>query len=126
MTDATGLNPDADLPGSRFHDLSFDKGEDTWTCDTWLMSCRVLGRRAEEAVLAEVAAAARAEGARTLIGHYIPTKKNKLVEEHFAKLGFTCTARHDDGATDWRLELADYSEPDLPIRICRPPTAEAA
>ena len=106
--------------------VMFDKDADAWTCDTWLMSCRVLGRRAEEAVLAEVAAAARAEGARTLIGHYIPTKKNKLVEEHFAKLGFTCTARHDDGATDWRLELADYSEPDLPIRICRPPTAEAA
>ncbi len=66
----------------------FDKGAEEWHCDTWLMSCRVLGRRVEEAVLAEAAAAARADGARRLVGDYLPTPKNVLVEKHYEKLGF--------------------------------------
>ncbi|WP_174274569.1 HAD-IIIC family phosphatase [Sphingomonas bacterium] len=105
--------------------IIFDKHGDAWSCDTWLMSCRVLGRGVEQAVLAEIAAAARAEGAAALIGHYLPTKKNGLVAEHFAKLGFAQIAGHADGATDWRLDLADYSAPDLPIRVVRIAEAEA-
>jgi len=46
----------------------FRKGPRDWVCDTWLMSCRVLKRRVEEAVLAAVAYAARAEGAQRLVG----------------------------------------------------------
>ena len=106
--------------------IVFDKGAEAWTCDTWLMSCRVLGRRAEEAVLADVAQAARAEGAGALIGHYLPTKKNGLVAEHFGKLGFTRTAENADGSTEWRLDLAGYIAPDLPIHIVRPQERQAA
>jgi len=95
----------------------FDKGDEIWSCDTWLMSCRVLGRRVEEAVLTVVAQAARAEGAIALTGRYVPTKKNSLVVEHFAKLGFTRIAANKDGSTEWRLDLADYKPPDLPIII---------
>ena len=40
-----------------------DKGADAWEIDTWLMSCRVLGRRVQEAALAHLAAAALAQGA---------------------------------------------------------------
>jgi FkbH-like protein len=40
--------------------IIFDIAPDVWSCDTWLMSCRVLGRRMEEAVLAYVAKAAPA------------------------------------------------------------------
>ena len=39
-----------------------------WDIDTWLMSCRVLGRKVEEAMVAEVARAARAMDVRRLIG----------------------------------------------------------
>jgi FkbH-like protein len=97
--------------------IIFDKECEKWSCDTWLMSCRVLGRRVEEAVLAVVAKAARAEGAATLQGRYIPSKKNGLVVEHFAKLNFDCIASSDDGTTDWQLELAQYEAPMLPITI---------
>lgn len=99
--------------------IIFDKAGEAWTCDTWLMSCRVLGRRVEEAVLAEVAAAARAEGAIALTGLYMPTKKNDLVADHFARLGFSPVTADPDGSTTWRLSLADYVQPDLPIRIER-------
>jgi FkbH-like protein len=95
----------------------FDIGADEWTCDTWLMSCRVLGRRVEELVLSTVMAAAKEAGAKRLIGIYLPTKKNALVTEHFAKLGFTKTADLADGGTQWALEVENYSAPELPMEV---------
>jgi FkbH-like protein len=95
----------------------FDRAAEAWHCDTWLMSCRVLGRRVEEAVLAHVAEAAKAAGARQLTGEYIPTPKNVLVEKHFEKLGFTHAADREGGGTLWALDLSEYSLPDLPMQI---------
>jgi hypothetical protein len=55
--------------------------------DTWLMSCRVLGRQVEAAALEVLAAEARRRGATRLIGEYRPTPRNGLVAGHYAKLG---------------------------------------
>ncbi|UAJ11549.1 HAD-IIIC family phosphatase [Glacieibacterium megasporae] len=89
----------------------------TWEIDTWLMSCRVLGRRMEEAVLAHIAAAARDGGASALTGRYLPSVKNKMVAGHFGKLGFAKVSGEDGKETVWRLDLADYAAPELPMRI---------
>jgi FkbH-like protein len=97
--------------------IIFDKAPTEWSCDTWLMSCRVLGRRVEELVLGTVAEGARSAGAKRLTGTYIPTKKNGLVVEHFAKLGFSKTGDLPDGGTSWALDLADYVAPELPMQI---------
>lgn len=61
--------------------------------DLWLMSCRVFGRKVEEAILADVAARARALGARRLVGEYSPTAKNALVRELYPRLGFNEVGR---------------------------------
>jgi FkbH-like protein len=95
----------------------FDRGEQEWRCDTWLMSCRVLGRRVEELVLRHIAEAARTAGATRLIGVYLPTKKNSLVTEHFAKLGFSKVIDSPEGGTEWALDLADYVVPELHISV---------
>lgn len=95
----------------------FEKHADAWHCDTWLMSCRVLGRRVEEAVLAYFAQAARQAGATRLTGDYIPTAKNVLVEKHFEKLGFTQTAERADGGTSWELDVPTYVAPQLPLEL---------
>jgi FkbH-like protein len=95
----------------------FDIGSDEWSCDTWLMSCRVLGRRVEELVLATVASAALNAGAKRLVGTYIPTKKNALVAEHFAKLGFARLSELADAASAWALHLETYRSPELPMRV---------
>jgi FkbH-like protein len=95
----------------------FNTGPEEWSCDTWLMSCRVLGRRVEEMVLACVAQAARKAGARRLKGTYIPTKKNGLVAEHFARLGFTRTSDLPDGGTTWALDLTNYTALELPMQV---------
>lgn len=72
--------------------------------DTWLMSSRVLGRRVQEAALAHLAAATRANGAARLVGRYIPSPKNAMVREH-------------GGATTWTLDLTAYAPPELPLVI---------
>jgi FkbH-like protein len=88
--------PDAAWPG------------DALLIDTWLMSCRVLGRGVEAASLGVLAEAAARRGARALIGEHRPTAKNGLVRDHYAKLGFApapAPAGAAEGATFWRLEL---------------------
>jgi FkbH-like protein len=97
--------------------LVADIGSQEWTIDVWLMSCRVLGRRVEEAALANVAAAARAAGAEYLVGRYIPSAKNRMVADHYGKLGFIQVKETQDGCTTWKLALASYGEPNLPMRI---------
>jgi len=75
------------------------------TIDTWLMSCRVLGRQAEEATLNLIVAEARRMGARRLIGDYIPTAKNGMVKEHYPRLGFAPLGDNAEGGTRWELPL---------------------
>jgi FkbH-like protein len=94
--------------------------------DTWLMSCRVLGRRMEEATLAHIAAAARARGATALLGRYLPSAKNAMVAEHYGKLGFARVEANPDGSSLWRLDLAGYAAPDLPMRFTGPATESTA
>ncbi|WP_299194655.1 HAD-IIIC family phosphatase [uncultured Erythrobacter sp.] len=97
--------------------IIFKKQNAVWICDSWLMSCRVLGRRVEEAVLATVVKAARADGASKLVGDWLPTPKNGLVEKHFEKLGFDFVSDLPDGGTRWALDLDSYAAVDLPMEI---------
>jgi FkbH-like protein len=76
--------------------------------DTWLMSCRVLGRQVEPTTLNLVADAAKQLGARRLIGEYLPTKKNGMVRDHYLKLGFATTETRDDGSSRSILDLATF------------------
>lgn len=92
----------------------------TLEIDTWLMSCRVLGRRMEEATLFHIIAAGRKLGATAITGTYLPTAKNRMVADHYGKLGFTLVSAGDDGSSRWRLDLADYAPPALPMRFTGP------
>jgi FkbH-like protein len=75
--------------------------------DTWLMSCRVLGRCVEEATLAAVIEQAAAQGATSLRGRYRPTAKNKMVADHYDRLGFT--AEPGDAGDEARLYRRDLA-----------------
>jgi len=76
--------------------------------ETWLMSCRVLGRGMEQATLNLVAAEAARLGATRLIGEYRPTTKNGMVREHYARLGFAPVVEWEGGRTRWSLPLAGF------------------
>ncbi len=94
-------------------------GGDVWDIDTWLMSCRVLGRKVEQMVLRELLTHAAASGASALAGRFIPTGRNGLVEDHYAKLGFELTQRDDDGTTAWRLPVGGTVVAPAPMRVTR-------
>jgi FkbH-like protein len=91
-------------------------GPDAWEIDTWLMSCRVINRRVEDAVLNQIALAARAAGARHLVGEYIPTDRNGLVADLLARLGFV-QAMGGAFAGRWVLDLDRFTELQVPIRL---------
>ena len=76
--------------------------------DTWLMSCRVLGRGVEQATLNLFAEGAQKLGATALQGRYRPTAKNGMVAEHYSKLGFSDAGSEGDD-TLWRLDLAQFT-----------------
>jgi FkbH-like protein len=91
---------------------------DTWTIESWLMSCRVLGRCVEQAVLAEIVFRARAAGITTLEGIYLPTDRNEMVREHYGKLGFTGLDDGVDGSSHWGLRT-DIAFEELPMTVQR-------
>jgi len=72
--------------------------------DTWVMSCRVLGRTMEEFICNDMIETARRLDCHSIIGRYVPSGKNKLVCELYERLGFSLVEDHQ-GATTWRLGL---------------------
>jgi FkbH-like protein len=60
-----------------------------WELDTWLMSCRVIGRKLEHFMMDALMAAARERGIKVVYGLYLPTAKNSMVANLFSEMGFT-------------------------------------
>lgn len=75
----------------------------------WLMSCRVLKRDMELAMLDRLVERTRSAGLTIIRGHYFPTAKNGMVRDLFARFGFTKTGEEPDGSTHWQLSVADYT-----------------
>lgn len=76
--------------------------------DTWLMSCRVLGRQVEAAVLEVLAGSAARSGWAALVGEYRPTARNAMVAEHYPRLGFVQRSAPQSAEPDvcfWRYPL---------------------
>jgi FkbH-like protein len=88
-----------------------------WRIDTWLMSCRVLGRRVEYMVLREVLEHARRAGIDTLVGVFIPSERNQMVAEHYAKLGFSKTRVTPSGTTEWKLSVDSAIVKSAPMNV---------
>ena len=62
--------------------------EETLFVDTWFMSCRVLKRGMENFTLNTMVECAKKKGFKRIVGEYVPTPKNKMVELHYPNLGF--------------------------------------
>jgi len=62
--------------------------EQQWTIDTFLLSCRVIGRGIEDGVLCHIIEKARKDGISQVRGEYIKTKKNQPAENFFENFGF--------------------------------------
>jgi FkbH-like protein len=78
--------------------------------DTLLMSCRVLGRGAEDAFLHAIGNAAAAQGASRLVAPFIAGPRNQLMQDFLARRGFQETQPNT-----WVLPLAEI--PALPKHV---------
>lgn len=76
--------------------------------DLWLMSCRVLKRDMELAMLDRLVEQAKLDGAEAIVGTYLPTKKNGMVADFYQRIGFAQTGTLPEGGATYRLDLATY------------------
>lgn len=90
-----------------------EKNIAAWRIDTFLLSCRVIGRKIEEAFLAYIIKLAKKEKANELVGEFIPTKKNIPAREFYKNNGFEL-ANSDNGMEIWVYRTdKDYVPPDF-------------
>jgi len=75
--------------------------------DTFLLSCRILGKGIEMAFVKKVFAMLAEAGMGALTAKYIPTAKNAQVKEFWEKCGFECVAEEEDGVKNYRLAFKD-------------------
>jgi FkbH-like protein len=73
--------------------------------DTWLLSCRILGRTVERTVFRWLAERAAGLEATAIVGTYVPTARNEAVATLYEDLGCTLIDRSSDGTTTWRFML---------------------
>ena len=88
---------------------------DTLFVDTWFMSCRVLKRGMEDFTLNTMVEYARKKGYKRIIGEYLPTPKNKMVEQHYIKLGFMPLS--GTSTAQYVLELEKYKARECYIKV---------
>jgi FkbH-like protein len=76
--------------------------------ETFLLSCRVIGRAVETALLSHLAQAAAARGRLRLTGQFIPTKKNAPARDFYAQHGFQLL-ENNSNASIWTLNLQHHT-----------------
>lgn len=76
--------------------------------ELWLMSCRVLKRDMEVAMLDELAEQCRKRNITEIIGYYFKTSKNNMVSDLFGKLGFSQLENNENGDSVWSLDITAY------------------
>ncbi len=83
------------------------KYEEVLNIDLWIMSCRVLKRDMEYAMMDVLVKKARENGIRVIMGYYYPTPKNGMVKDFYAGMGFEPVSEDEEHNTVWRFEVSD-------------------
>lgn len=78
--------------------------------ELWLMSCRVLKRDMEFAMMDELVNEAKLRGIKTIYGYYYPTAKNGMVKGFYGLQGFHKFSEDAEGNTVWKFEIPDSYE----------------
>ncbi|HWR52133.1 MAG TPA: HAD-IIIC family phosphatase [Bryobacteraceae bacterium] len=105
----------SELWGFRASDLHGDHGiiavalldfaDSACVVDTLLMSCRVIGRTIETAILSFLEERAAARGAGEIRGEYRPTPKNGPARDYYERHGYLRTGE-SDAATVWVKDVS--------------------
>ncbi len=84
--------------------------------ELWLMSCRVLKRKMEYAMLNELVDSAKKRGIKEIFGYYLPTKKNGMVKELYGEFGFEKVSE-DENQTVWKLDVEGFEPIETQIKV---------
>ena len=85
--------------------------------DLWLMSCRVLKRDMELAMLDVLIEEARQADIETVVGTYVPTKKNAMVADFYSRVGFKQECTYTDASVTYHLSVSGYNPQNTHIKI---------
>ncbi len=88
--------------------IMINRGGESATIDNFLMSCRVMGRQIENAILEAIENKIYDEGIKKLYASYIPSGRNKPVEELWDRLGFKLTQILDNGTRQYVKRIEDH------------------
>lgn len=84
-----------------------------WRVDTFLMSCRVIGRQAEDALVDRICRDAVSCSAAYMAAEYIPTPKNAIVSDFWDKMQFAKTSSAENAST-YKMDLKGYCPKTFP------------
>lgn len=87
--------------------------------DLWLMSCRVLNRGMEYAMLDKLVEQAQLLNISKLIGYYFKTDKNKLVRDLYSNFGFIKINEDQNGNSVWELSINEYQNKNSVIEVIK-------
>lgn len=76
--------------------------------DLWIMSCRVLKRDMEYAMMDMLVDKCKRRGVKKLIGHYYPTAKNCMVKEFYRTMAFKKIGEDEAGSSKWEMAVDRY------------------
>ena len=86
--------------------------------DLWIMSCRVLKRDMEYAMMDTLVHRCREQGIKRIYGYYYPTAKNGMVREFYSLQGFEKLTEDEEGNTKWCYEItSDYKDKNNVIKV---------
>lgn len=94
-----------------------NRQRDALHLELWLMSCRVLKRGMEDAMLDETVRRCMERGIRELRGYYYKTAKNAMVKDFYGRMGFEKLSEDEAGNSTWRLETAGYENRNQAIEV---------
>ncbi len=85
--------------------------------ELWLMSCRVLKRGMEFAMMDNFVSRCQECGVENIIGYYYPTAKNKMVKDFFGLHDFEKISEDVNGNAEWKLKVSKYKKRNRVIKI---------
>jgi FkbH-like protein len=92
-------------------------GTEAAEVDTLLLSCRVLGRGVEAALISVLADDAADRGCARLVGEHVPTAKNALCKDFYADQGFSPIVAN--GSNSWQLTIDHRQAPPAHLKLIR-------
>ena len=90
---------------------------DSVEIDLWLMSCRVLKRDMEKAMMDKLIVECRSRGVQKLVGYYYPTAKNGMVKDFYGSMDFDKVREDEKGNSSWEVAIENYENKNFVINV---------